>query len=507
MPSSCCVVGCTNRAHRGESPLGFFRVPRKPPRRGLWLSKINRKPDWNPKVGTRICGAHFVSGRPSPWEDNPDYVPTIFPKRRAAAFSMTLRQEQSLAKIKKSRPVTAAEGCSKVTTSAAEILFTFASRFENQATDQRMKTPEPVKAKTAHSIPKEENEILYDEIQSFLNDVQQPEDPGVQQPQASDSGLKDKTDQSNFRFDSLKSDPEMLEFFTGVYTAAIFMWMLDNMREKVTYIDTQLGMEDHLLIVLMKLKLGLLNKDLANRFGVSSGIVTKIVTQWIPHLATVMKELIVWPDVVTVRQHIPSAYWKDFPTARCIIDFPEILIDRPSDLSTRQQTWSTCRTNNTIKYFIAMTPSGAVSFLSSGYGGSMSEKDIATKSCFFNLVQCGDEILAERNFPIRCELAIRGATLKIPLYSTTGKTKLSEGLVEQSRKLCQARVHVEKLLGKLKSFQILQKSIPGSEISLLDDYVMVIAGLINLSPVHEAVRVEVPGQSEIVRVCIREKNR
>ena len=37
-----------------------------------------------------------------------------------------------------------------------------------------------------------------------------------------------------------------------------------------------LSFEDHVLIVLMKLILGLLNKDISLRFGVPAGIISKI---------------------------------------------------------------------------------------------------------------------------------------------------------------------------------------------------------------------------------------
>ena len=54
----------------------------------------------------------------------------------------------------------------------------------------------------------------------------------------------------------------------------------------------------------MKLKLGLLNKDIAHRFGVSAGIVSKICRKFIPILAASLKNLIVWPDQGIIRQNL-----------------------------------------------------------------------------------------------------------------------------------------------------------------------------------------------------------
>ena len=294
-----------------------------------------------------------------------------------------------------------------------------------------------------------------------------------------DNQIKDE--KATFSFNSLKNDPTTLQFYTGVYTVPIFMWILEIIGQKVTYVNEQLCMEDHLFIVLMKLKLGLLNKDLGYRFGVSGGIVSKIIAKWVPHLAALMKELIVWPNKVTVHQLLPHSFRRKFIHARCIIHCTEVFIERSSDLTVRAQTWSTYRHNNTMKYIVAITPAGAVSFISKGYGGRISTKEIATQSGFFNLVEYGDEILSERGFAIRDELAKRGAILRIPNF-TKGKKQLSGGQVEQSRKLSKVRLHVERMISKLKSFHILQKSIPTSHIHLLDHFVTAIAGLINLAP-------------------------
>ena len=71
MPTSCCVVDCSNK-HTGRSSLKFYRIPRgKTPferkRRQAWIRAINRK-DWDTWSEERIskqrvCGAHFLSGK------------------------------------------------------------------------------------------------------------------------------------------------------------------------------------------------------------------------------------------------------------------------------------------------------------------------------------------------------------------------------------------------------------------------------------------------------------
>lgn len=92
---------------------------------------------------------------------------------------------------------------------------------------------------------------------------------------------------------------------------------------------------------------------------------------------------------------------------------------------------------------------------------------------------------------IRDELAAHRATLRIPSF-TKGKCQLSACEVDISRQLSCVRIHVERVISKWKSFKILQSTIPVSQVSLLDDMVIVCGALTNLCksvvPKKERVR-------------------
>ena len=83
---------------------------------------------------------------------------------------------------------------------------------------------------------------------------------------------------------------------------------------------------------------------------------------------------------------------------------------------------------------IAITPAGAVSFLSRGWGGRVSDKEITMHSGFLKFLQHGDLILADRGFNIAETLATHGAILKIPHF-TKGKSQVSGNEVDDSRKM------------------------------------------------------------------------
>ena len=69
----------------------------------------------------------------------------------------------------------------------------------------------------------------------------------------------------------------------------------------------------------MKLRLGLLNKDLAYRFDVGDYIISKIFRNWVKPLAASLQNLMVWPDRGIIRQNMPASFKKKYKDCVCII--------------------------------------------------------------------------------------------------------------------------------------------------------------------------------------------
>ena len=192
-----------------------------------------------------------------------------------------------------------------------------------------------------------------------------------------------------------------------------------------------------------------------------------------------MRPLISWPTKDVIRSKLPKSFKCKFKRCVCIIDCTEIFIQRPYNVKVRAQTWSTYKSQNTMKYLIGITPSGSISYLSQGWGGRASDKVITLESDFLSKLEHGDEVLADRGFLIQEELAAVGATLRIPSF-TKGKTQLSGGEVDRSRQLSRVRIHVERVIGALKMCRILSTAIPISQVDLIDHFVTVCAGITNL---------------------------
>ena len=155
------------------------------------------------------------------------------------------------------------------------------------------------------------------------------------------------------------------------------------------------------------------NRDLSLRFNIKEEYMSKIVRTWLPKLANVFAKLIIWPEREALRENLPTCF-TSFKNYVCIIDCTEIYIERPLNLNARAQTFSNYKSHNTIKYLIGITPAGAVSFLSAGWGGTASDKEITPKSGFLDKLTHEDCVLADRDFLVEEQLATRGAVLRIP---------------------------------------------------------------------------------------------
>ena len=125
----------------------------------------------------------------------------------------------------------------------------------------------------------------------------------------------------------------------------------------------KLSLETELFLVLMKLRLDLLQTDLAYRFDVSPGKVSQIFITWIKLLSKQLGVFIIWPSKSQVRKTLPQCFKKLYSKVRTIIDCTEIYTETPSSLDSHCLLWSDYKHHTTIKISISIIPNGVMHFL------------------------------------------------------------------------------------------------------------------------------------------------
>ncbi|GFW79640.1 uncharacterized protein TNCV_1429001 [Trichonephila clavipes] len=150
-------------------------------------------------------------------------------------------------------------------------------------------------------------------------------------------------------------------------------------------------------------------EHLAFRFKISKSAASSIFKEWVRRLAEVLKKHIRVPSKQQYRRRVPAKFLKEnWSRVTALIDCSEIFIDRAFNLDARALTFSQYKSHNTVKFLIACTPLGKVSFVSKLYGGRTSDKQIIQLSGFLEQIRPGDEIFADRGFPVKDLVAERG---------------------------------------------------------------------------------------------------
>ena len=98
-----------------------------------------------------------------------------------------------------------------------------------------------------------------------------------------------------------------------------------------------------------------------------------------------------------------------------------------------------------------MVPKGGISFVSTLYGGSISDKELTQKSGLIEELQ-HDVIMADRGFNIQEMLACKGVNVP-PFMNESGQFNERELL--ETRRIASLRIHVERAMERMKNYHIL----------------------------------------------------
>ncbi|XDV26614.1 hypothetical protein PO909_030270 [Leuciscus waleckii] len=137
---------------------------------------------------------------------------------------------------------------------------------------------------------------------------------------------------------------------------------------------------DQILMTLMKLRLNFVMADLARQFKASQGQVSKTVGICIDIMSEHTKDLIIWLPRETIKAMLPEAFKERFSNTTCVIDCSETVLQKAKNLDSRSESYSHYYANNTVKYLVAISPSGIIMFISDAYGGKCSDRYITQNS-------------------------------------------------------------------------------------------------------------------------------
>jgi len=156
---------------------------------------------------------------------------------------------------------------------------------------------------------------------------------------------------------------------------------------------------------------------------------------------------------------MPQSFRVMYPDTRVVIDCTEIAIQSPSSMYLRSEFYSYYEGRTTLKCLIGVTPGRAVSFVSSLYAGSVSDKHITHVSGLLDLLESGDVVMADKGFLIADMLAEHNCSLDIPHFLAAGGQFSTTQAVE-NKHIANVRLHVERANRRFKEFHLFDSPIP-----------------------------------------------
>jgi len=110
----------------------------------------------------------------------------------------------------------------------------------------------------------------------------------------------------------------------------------------------------------------------------------------------------------------------------------------------------------------------------------MSDVEITKLSGILDLLEQGDDVMADKGFTITEALKKKGATLNIPPFlreSLSGQFTVNE--VEQTQQIAAVRIHVERAIRRIKEYHFFDSVVPLSLIGSIDQLWVICSILCN----------------------------
>ena len=231
---------------------------------------------------------------------------------------------------------------------------------------------------------------------------------------------------------------------------------------------------DEFFLFMIHLALGLKQKDLAHRFQVHQTTVSRIITTWANFLYQVLGSVRIWLPKEQVRAYLPEEF-ESFRGTQVILDCTELRCQTPLSLLLQSEVFSNYKSHCTFKALIGMAPHSVVTFLSELYTGSISDRELFKQSGIIDVLTPDMAVMVDKGFLIDNLVPCK---IHRPAFLTKG-TQMSVGEVRHTQSVARLRVHVERLIRRVKEHKLFDTVIPLSISGSINQLFAVSCLLIN----------------------------
>lgn len=318
--------------------------------------------------------------------------------------------------------------------------------------------------------------------------------------------MSTQSDLPELCIEDIKNNDEDVMFFTGFPTFMSFMLMFNSLKQRASRMSywkgekwnrekkyqtdgkekpgpkRKLRLIDEFFLVFMRLRLGLLEEDIARRFRISVSTCSSIWRTWVRFLSQEMVPLLLfWPSKAAIQSNMPDCFKLRYPNTRVILDCTEIKTETPESTKAKSLLYSNYKSHMTWKVLVGITPSGVPSLVSECYSGSTSDKEITRLSGVIEQCNPGDAIMCDKGFLIESLTTPKNVSIIRPTFKRKN-TKFTRREVEETRRIANLRIHVEREMQRIKLFRILNGVMPICSHDTATDVFRICTAMTSLYP-------------------------
>ena len=297
----------------------------------------------------------------------------------------------------------------------------------------------------------------------------------LQEKEEAFAALQRQLDIERFGLTRFSNDNSMILFYTGFTSYITFITFFNCIKPVATnmqsayYVSSEtislagrkrnMLLIDELFMFLCRLKVGLLEQDLSVRFNCSVSTVSRKIVTWANFLYFALGSIPIWLPRDIIQELMPECFKSLYPRTRVVIDCTELRTQQPSSLVLNSQSYSHYKGTNTFKCLLGIAPHGTITFISSLYTGCMSDVEITKLSGLVDLLEPGDDVMADKGFTIRKLLGEKGVTLNIPEF-LSNKRQFTIDEIEHTEQVAKLQIHIERMNRRIKEYHLFDTPIP-----------------------------------------------
>ncbi|XP_077541964.1 uncharacterized protein LOC144154270 [Haemaphysalis longicornis] len=476
----CCVPQCTNRSVPGKTSVHTF--PRDKKARKVWTTKLRIG---KAVTNTMVVGSSHFTKTDFFWSHIHGLQP-LKPRLKKGAVpsrNILVRSHEKTVKPRSSRRATLKE--------TEEVLEGSLAPGTSPAGEGCICAPSTSAGATGNEdIPLQEwlqNTSACPGAQTVGTDPNADAAAaeallllrGSSEPETAEKAVQANTVHDclqKFRISELLVSDNYINTFTGVPSAKILNKVVALVKSQESENRMEATVQDRVVLVLIVLKQAMSFSSLAVLFQCS---VSSYFVHTRPLVASVLQSVIEWPSKEEVLNNMP-VHFKKYSRVRGVVDCTEIFVERSRCLTCQLLSYSHYKSNYTVKFLVCISPAGTITFISRAFGGRASDKAITAQSGLLEKFEpFTDDIMVDRGFFIDELCSARAVGIVRPPFA--GKaSQFSHSDAISTADIARARVHVERVIQRIKIFKIFNCTIPWEMLPHIDQLFTVACGLTNL---------------------------